>query len=355
MHYSPRQQQKSLQQTQKKQWWKLIIWAIVLCLFYFAWSSYSYSSDIKSTVSEIENFSYFTIESGDVPKKISKKLEEQNFIVSSASFIKYLTENNLDVKLYNGRYSLSPHLTIPEIVEILTTPAEFISITIPEGLTLAEIDKRMSDKGYFKEGEFLKCITSECSFPSFSFLPLKRSDYEGYFFPATYSIKDSELSPKTLAQQMLSAFQQRIIKHNLDSDEKRSREDIVIMASLIEKESSSHEGDESAMISGILWNRIDRKIPLGVDASTRYALQKDSSALTKTDLNHEGEFNTRKHKGLPPHAISNAGDASLNAARNPKKTDYLFYLHDKNGIIHYAKTNAEHEKNKRIFCGSSCE
>ena len=109
------------------------------------------------------------------------------------------------------------------------------------------------------------------------------------------------------------------------------------------------------MIAGILWNRIDQKIPLGVDASTRYALQKKSDALTRTDLNHDGKFNTRKHKGLPPHPISNPGDASLHAARNPSETDYLFYLHDKNGKIHYAKTNAEHEKNKNIFCGSSCE
>lgn len=345
-----------LKKTEKKrQWWKLIVWVIIITITYFVFDYFRYQSHINNAISQNQSFEDFTIKNGDSPSFIAEKLEKSLFISSANSFVRYLKEVKKDNQIYTGKYRISASMTIPEIVKVLTTPPNYTKITIPEGLTIKEIDELLSKKGIFKEGEFLNCIEKTCNFDNYEFLPKDRSLYEGYFFPATYELKDNQINTQELANKMLNAFNQRIIKLKLDSHEKYSLQDILTMASIIEKESSSHTGQESKTISGILWNRVEQEIPLGADATTRYALQNKSNALTKTDLQHSGPFNTRLSKGLPPHAISAPGEASLIASIKPKKTSYLFYLHDKTKQIHYAITNSQHEQNKKKYCGGSCE
>lgn len=352
-HSSRPLQNRSASQPRRK-WWKLIIWGGVIIGGWFLWDMVSYQQAIKTSISLEQNEQSFTISSGESPKTIANHLEEQGILDSSEYFLRYIKSVELDTHLLAGTYSLPDSYTISELATLFTTPAEVISITFPEGLTLEEMDTLLVKKGLFEPNEFLDCVQNTCDFSSFDFLPPHRNHWEGYFFPATYSFSEQNLTPFALGEQMLLAFQQRIAKHSL-RENTRSLEDILIMASLIEKESSSHQGNESQMIAGILWNRIDQNIPLGVDASTRYALKKTSDPLTRTDLSHSGPFNTRKHTGLPPYGISAPGDASLYAAANPADTKYLFYLHDLSGQIRYAMTNAQHEANKQKYCGGSCE
>jgi UPF0755 protein len=345
-----------LKKTEKKrQWWKLIIWGIFFIITYFIFDYFKYQSNINTPISQNQSFEDFIINDGDSPSFIGEKLEKSLFISSATSFVRYLKEVNKDNKIYSGKYRISASMNIPEIIEVLTTPQKYTKVTIPEGLTIKEIDELLFKKKIFKENEFLNCIKKTCNFDDYKFLPKDRNLYEGYFFPATYELKENQINIQDLANKMLNAFNKKINKLKLDSHKKYSLQEILTMASIIEKESSSHKGQESKTISGILWNRIEKEIPLGADATTRYALQNKSKALTKTDLQHAGPFNTRKTKGLPPHAISSPGEASLIASMNPKETSYLFYLHDKTKQIHYAITNSQHEQNKKKYCGGSCE
>ncbi len=355
----------SAQPAQKKQWWKLIVWAVVLIGGYFFYDNSKYSDAIESSAFSESGIStesvIFTINSGDSPRKIADTLEEKNIIVSAKYFLRYLKENNLDAKLYAGKYELDNTDTLLEVAKILTTKAEFIKILIPEGLTISEIDARLAQKNIFPAGDFERCVLKTCNFTNFDFIEdftvLNKREYlEGYFFPATYKVKEQDLTPQIFANKMLEAFEMRAKKLDiLEGKNGKTLNEIVTMASIIEKESSTHSGEESNMISGILWNRIKKGIPLGADATIRYALQKNSSALTRSELSEDNKFNTRLYKNLPPHAISNPGEASLESAINPTNTEYLFYLHDKNKKIHYAVSNAQHEKNKTKFCGGSCE
>lgn len=347
-------QNRSSSQASGRKWWKLIIWGGVVAGGWFLWDFFSYQHSLKTPLSSEINEQLFTISSGESPKDIAQHLEEKEVIHSHKYFLRYIKATQLDTQLLAGSYTVSPHYTLPELATLLTTPPQLLSITIPEGLTLEEMDTLLTQKKLFEKNEFLDCIQQKCDFSSFDFLPASRNHWEGYFFPATYTFSKNTLSPFALGEQMLLAFEQRTSKHKL-LENKRSLDEILIMASLIEKESSSHQGNESRMIAGILWNRIDQGIPLGVDASTRYALQKSSDPLTQTDLSHSGPFNTRKHQGLPPYGISAPGDASIHAAANPADTKYLFYLHDPSGQIRYAMTNAQHEANKQKYCGGSCE
>jgi UPF0755 protein len=127
----------------------------------------------------------------------------------------------------------------------------------------------------------------------------------------------------------------------------KTLKDIVIMASIIEKESNGD--DDRVAISSILWKRIENKMPLQVDATFLFLIGKESSELTRADLGLKSPYNTYINKGLPPGPISNPGIETLTAAMSPVKTQYLFYLHDKDGVVHYAKTFEEHKKNKQKY------
>jgi len=119
------------------------------------------------------------------------------------------------------------------------------------------------------------------------------------------------------------------------------------MASIIEKESLN--GDERQIVSGILWKRISLGMPLQVDATFLYINGKASAELTKDDLNIDSPYNTYRNKGLPPGPINNPGLDAIVAALYPKDSPYLYYLHDKKGKVHYAKTFNEHVANKRKY------
>ena len=98
-----------------------------------------------------------------------------------------------------------------------------------------------------------------------------------------------------------------------------------------------------------MWNRIDREIPLQVDATVAFARGIPENALQKSDLAVDSPYNTYIYRGLPPGPISNPGILALEAAMNPAETPYLYYIHDKHGNIHYAKTYVEHQKNINTY------
>jgi UPF0755 protein len=145
---------------------------------------------------------------------------------------------------------------------------------------------------------------------------------------------------------MKETFDRKVVKafdKELEKSE-RTLEQVITMASIIEDEASGGN-EEKQIISGILWKRLDMGMLLQVDATLRYVNGKESKDLTLTDLAADHEYNTYVHKGLPPTPIGNPGVDAIRAALNPKDSIYYFYLHDKDGGVHYAKTFEEHKKN----------
>lgn len=119
------------------------------------------------------------------------------------------------------------------------------------------------------------------------------------------------------------------------------------MASLLEEEARTTETRK--MVSGILWKRLSAGMPLQVDAVFPYIIGKNTFEITLKDLEFDSPYNTYKYKGLPPGPISNPGKDSILAAIYPTKSDYWFYLSDKNGLMHYAITFDEHKINKAKY------
>ena len=128
---------------------------------------------------------------------------------------------------------------------------------------------------------------------------------------------------------------------------KHSLRDIIIMASILEREAATSE--DMALVSGVLWNRISKGMPLQVDATFMYLLGRKSSELTTADLKIKSAYNTYTNKGLPAGPIGNPGITAIRAAIHPTATSNMYYLSDKDGVMHYAKTFNEHIANKAKY------
>jgi UPF0755 protein len=129
-----------------------------------------------------------------------------------------------------------------------------------------------------------------------------------------------------------------------------SKEQIVTLASLIEREAKHAE--DRPIVSSVIHNRLDIGMKLDIDATLQYIKGYDPiqkrwwpNNITNEDKKSASLYNTYARTGLPPAPISNPGLSSLEAAVDPAKTDYLFYITDSNGVNRYAKTLDEHEAN----------
>lgn len=204
-----------------------------------------------------------------------------------------------------------------------------VKITIPEGLSNKEIALLLAPK--------------LPKFDSAFFLDHARSK-EGYLFPDTYFF-NSAVVTQGVESIMNDTFNKKIEswKGEIEAS-KHSLRDIVIMASILEKEATTDE--DKAIVSGILWKRISRGMPLQVDATFMYLLGKKSSELTVADMQIKSAYNTYRNPGLPAGPIGNPGIAAIRAAIHPTITPYVYYLSDKRGMMHYAKTFEEHVANK---------
>lgn len=221
-----------------------------------------------------------------------------------------------------------------------------VSITFPEGFTLQQIAERLEQKGIgTAKGFEAEAIVKNYS-EKFSFLqPLSPSrSLEGYLFPDTYRIAKDD-SAHDVIMKMLGNFDRKIPQDMRDSAKAQGRtlDQVVIIASIIEKE--VFHAEDLPSVAGIFWKRLDQDLGLYADSTIRYALQKGDE-LTVTDLATDSPYNTRKYKDLPPTAIGNPGLIAIQAALNPQKSDYYYYLTTPDGTTVFAKTNDQHNANK---------
>lgn len=201
------------------------------------------------------------------------------------------------------------------------------ALTVPEGLHIREMDALVAERLGIPEGAFAAAAEGK----------------EGYLFPETYHIPE-DFTAEELVQLMYEESQSRF--SSLDGAVERSGrtlEEIVTMASILEREARSEES--MRIVAGILWRRYDTGMRLQVDASFVYLLGKASDDVTREDLALDSPYNTYRYAGLPPTPIANPGQQSLMAALDPLSSPYLFYLTDTDGVFHYARTYEEHQEN----------
>ena len=285
-----------------------------------------------------------TIPRGTSVHKISEILEEKELIQDAFTFRLYARKHKLTDKFQAGEYVILRNLTYAEIAEIIQTgkTAE-IRVTIPEGSTIKQIDDILASKSVITAGSFTECAQT-CHF---SGLP---SSLEGYLFPSTYFVNTSNFSSKQFISRLHNTFTSQLSDHqDAIKASGRTLDEIVIMASMIEREAFGDNYEEKQKIAGVLWKRLDERIHLGVDATTRYELNEWKRPLYTEDFAQKTPYNTRKNYGLPPTAISNPGIDSLRAAIYPVETEFYYYLHDRSGQIHFGRDLEHHNRNKAKY------
>lgn len=274
-----------------------------------------------------------TVSSHEPLSTISMHLQEMHVISSARLFELFVIASGGEKRITVGDYFFDKPLPLLSVVNQFVSNdfgADRVRVTIPEGFTRTDIAKLCEQK------------LPHCSAQQFL---EKTKGMEGYLFPDTYLIFPTR-DEDELIQKMQANFSKKtnalfagLSKEKIDNT--------VNMASIVEREAVGVS--DSAIIAGILFNRIDRKMALQVDAPFYFLLGKSSSELTLKDLKIDSPYNTYVNRGLPPTPISNPGINSINAVLKPQKTNYLYYLHDSAGVAHYATTYAEHLKNKKKY------
>ena len=318
----------------------LLVVVIVSISYFFYWFKKETSAVSDSNVKTI-----FTVPKGRSASEIGTLLFNEGLIKNKLAFKVYVQFLDRSKNINAGEYELSPSMTVSDIVRVVGKGAKELWVTIPEGLRKEEVVEKVITA--------LEIDEEKAEVFKTQFLNLAK-DSEGYLFPDTYLLP-REVSAEFVFNKLSSTFDDKFdsgVTPLLKG--KFSRKEVVVMASILERETKT--ADEKPVVAGILWKRIENDWPLQVDATVQYAIANSKledwwPILTLDDLNIDSPYNTYKYKGLPAAPISNPGLRSLQAAANPMDSEYWFYIHSPDGVIHYAKTSAEHASNVRKYLG----
>ena len=283
--------------------------------------------------------SYVRVAEGETVAEIATDLKERSIIRSKTVF-------RVFVRLYGDERVTAGEYYFVEPQSALTIVRRLVhgtfgvlptKLTIPEGTSVYGIARMLKEQVPEFDAEAFYELAAE---------------KEGRLFPDTYFISPGE-DPAVVLRRMEENFNAQVTQAGVAlavAAFGEPFEDIVIMASLLEKEANNSR--DRRLIAGILWSRIKNEMPLQVDAIFPYIIGKNSFTITKEELETDSPYNTYTNKGLPPGAITNPGLEAIIDAVTPIDTDYVYYLSDREGTMHYSVTYEQHLRNKRKYIGS---
>jgi len=309
-----------------------------------------------------------TVDERDGVGDVTDKLKDAGLIEHKWLFRAYCVLANADEKIRPGSYALNDLLDYHALVNSMSSIAQraTVEVMIPEGYEVAQIFELLEKKGVCSQAELWAAAANE----EFDYEFLKgttlgdRNRLEGCLFPDTYEfyvgdnprnvllkflrntdkkITDThyaaleELNATLRARKAKNGFTQQEI---LDGE--LSMHDLIIVASLIEKEAANVQ--EATTIASVIYNRLCSKVYpcLNIDATIQYILEERKEVLSQQDTLIDSPYNTYKYPGLPAGAISNPGMSSIRGALYPKETDYYFYALGADGVHHFFRTYSEH-------------
>ena len=286
---------------------------------------------------------------------VSKILVDNGVISSAWGYKVYAMLDSEARQAKAGTYSVYPGQSYRELARALALgPARNeVTIKLIEGTTARdeEIELEAQNVSATSACALLGDSLSNKSFPAplrlqFPFLKnlSVNASLEGYLFPDTYRVFKDQL-PLGLVLKQLANFADHTQGYEAEAlKQGRSLNEVVTLASIVEKEGRGAE--ERRIIAGILLNRLKIGMRLQADSTINYATKANRARVSLNDLEINSPYNTYKNDGLPPGPICNPSAESLEAALHPAQTNYIYYLHDAQGKIYYAKTLEEHKANR---------
>jgi len=320
---------------------KLVIWLVIITGGILFWNYISYENTLltqEETQIEITGggFQSALINAGASP--LFTKI--------------YLRENTPDFELQKWKYMIPANADVKTYINALKNPIneEDISLTFLEGWNIFDIDQFLTNESLIKAWEFISFAENHDLASDYVFLDWINS-LEWYLYPDTYAINPNTFTIETLSRKMLDNFNTKIFQGYLVDADNETIFEIITLASIVEKE--ERNDSEKATVAGILKKRLDEWWMIGADITVCYPFrltaEKCKLSVTKY-LYEKNDYNTRQKVGLPAGPIWNPSEVTIKATLFPKDTDYYYYLHDtQTGQIYYWITNADHERNKRLY------
>ncbi|MHB1342995.1 MAG: endolytic transglycosylase MltG [Thermoleophilia bacterium] len=285
------------------------------------------------------------IPEGHTAQDVAQLLERAGIIRSAATFLLEIRLREAAESIQPGTYEFETGQDVATIIALLkegVPPATF-RLTLPEGLSIDQTATRLHDVEGIDADEYgtLAARPADFALPTLGGSKLSVEDLEGLLFPSTYFLEEGT-DAKRLIQLQLDTFANKTSGLRWEAAKKLgvTPYEVVVIASMIEKE--ARVAEERARVAAVIYNRLALDMPLGIDATTRFALKKWTGVLTKSDLEVDSPYNTRREVGLPPGPIASPGLETMEAALAPEDVDFLYYvLIDAEG--HHFFTNSYEE------------
>jgi uncharacterized YceG family protein len=287
-----------------------------------------------------------TIPKGSSVSEVGDLLGEKGVIDSSTLFQVRVTLAGKRSELYPGHFTLAHGMSYGGAIDALSQPPikRVTTVTIPEGYSRSQAARLVEEDGL--EGDYTReTVRSKYLNPA-QYGGKGAKDLEGFLFPDTFEMKPGAPAAD-LVQLQLQDFKRRI--KGVDMGYAKSKNltvfDVLIIASMIEREAGVPS--QRGLVASVVYNRLHEGMPLGIDATIRFATGNYEQPLTESELAVDSPYNTRTNAGLPPGPINSPGIEAIEAAANPAKSDFLFYVNKPNTCneLAFAKTEAEFEAN----------
>ena len=282
------------------------------------------------------------IKTGTPAKLIAEELEQQHLIKNAVVFRLAARLQGLENSLQAGEYSISPAMTIGQMLTMMSQGhTAYQQLTIPEGYTVDQVAELLAEKKLANPAKFKALAKNFAPYPYMTATPNTKYSAEGFIFPDTYRLARGT-SEEELLTMMVKQFDTQLSPESKQQAAELglSVRDVIILASLVEKEAKFSE--EQPIIAGVFFNRLKQNMPLQSCATIQYILGYPKAELSIQDTQIASPYNTYQNMGLPPGPIANPGDAAIRAVLHADKTDYLYFVADKQGKHHFSNTYEEH-------------
>jgi len=275
--------------------------------------------------------------------EIAEQLEQRGVIESASFFELRARLAGRGGELKPGPYDLKADMSYVAVLDRLEegVPPNVVVVTVPEGQSRAEVARIVKRL----DGNYMRATRRHPALAPSDYRAEGATSLEGFLFPATYELKKGQPVRRLVGLQ-LAAFKESFDKVDLSYARRKNLTpyDVLIIASMVEREAQLDR--ERPLIASVIYNRLRRGEPLGIDATIRFALRQWRQPLRESELATPSPYNTRVNAGLPPGPIGSPGLASIRAAARPARTNHLFYVVKPNtcGKHAFSDTSAEFEQ-----------
>jgi len=331
---------------------RLILLIIVLgTIAVAAFGAWAYS-DLRKPVAHSKAGQYIEIPKGSSPSAIVRKLAAEGVIKHEWPFKFYLKSTGVGSTLKAGEYDFpSPISPLSVLAKLQQGERRLNRLTIIEGWTRWDIARAMAQAPEFHLTSEAQALELMNNVSLISDLDPEAGNLEGYLFPDTY-----EFSPETTPAQLIEMMVKRFRELWKPDWTERARSlnfsprQVVTTASIIETEAKLDE--ERPVVASVIYNRLQKNIPLAVDSSVIYASKLEGKwrydgKVYLSDIQRRSPYNTRIFAGLPPGPVASPGESSLKAALNPAISDFLYYVRNPardDGAHNFYSNGAEFER-----------